>query len=133
MYNFKIIRNSFALINISFVGSIIFAQTVTNVTALEAFAAHKKAEFNKNRAEVEEYARKNNIPVCQELPDGTIIEMQYLRNGLPIYYTTHNLGAAQTTRADELWPGGSLGLSITGSGYSKLGEWDAGGVLTTLL
>ncbi len=112
-------------------GSILIAQTVTNVPYLRNFAVEKKAEYFKNRAEVEEYARRNNVPVRQELPDGTVIEMQHLENGRPIYYITHNLGAAQTTRADELWPGGSLGLSITGSGYTKLGEWDAGGVLLT--
>lgn len=95
------------------------------------FAADKEAEYLKNRAEVEEYARVHNVPVRQELPDGTLIEMQHLENGKPIYYMTHNLGAAQTTRADELWPGGSLGLSVTGSGYNKLGEWDGGGVLLT--
>ncbi len=28
----------------------------------------------------------------------------------------------------SLWPGGSLGLSLDGSGYDKLGEWDGGAV-----
>lgn len=129
--NFKIILYSFVLIYLLFIGSFLLAQTVTNVNALEAFAAHKKAKFNKNRAEVEEYARKNNVPVRQELPDGRVIEMHHLDNGKPIYYGTQNSGAAKTTRTDELWPGGNLGLSVTGSGYSEIGEWDAGGVLLT--
>lgn len=131
MYNFKILRNSFALFCILFIGSILIAQTVTNEGYLMDFAADKEAEYLKNRAEVEDYARVHNVPIRQEFPDGTIIEMQYLEDGKPIYYMTHNLGAAQTTRADELWPGGSLGLSVTGSGYNKVGEWDGGGVRLT--
>jgi len=111
--------------------TLINAQTITNTNALQALANRKYNEHRKNRAEVEEYAKKNNIPVRQTLPDGTIIEMQYLENGKPFYYMTNNLGAAQTTRADDLWDGGSLGLNVTGSGYDKLGLWDEGGVLLT--
>ena len=128
MCDFKVTYSLTALIYILFLGSILIAQTVTNEGYLTNFATEKEVEYNKNRAEVEKYARKNNIPVRQELPDGTTIEMHHLENGKPIYYMTHNLGAAQTTRVDELWPTGSLGLSVTGSGYTKLGEWDAGRV-----
>jgi len=129
--NFKIIRSSIAIICILFISSFLFAQTITNEGFLLDFAADKEAIYLQNRAEVEEYARKNNIPVSQELSDGTFIEIHHIDNGKPYYYMTNNSGAAQTTRADELWPGGSLGLSVTGSGYTKLGEWDAGGILLT--
>jgi len=114
-----------------FLISNLFTQTFTNVPNLMSLADDFESDYQKNRVEVEEYARINNVPVRQELPDGTIIEMQYLEDGRPIYYMTNNLGAAQTTRTNELWHGGSLGLSVTGSGYSKLGQWDGGGVLLT--
>lgn len=131
MHYIKIMRKSFVLICIFVMGSIVIAQTVTNVPYLLNFAAEKEAEYYKNRAEVEEYARQANVQIRQELPDGTIIEMMRIENGRPIYYMTHNLGAAKTTRANKLWPSGGLGLNLTGSGYNKLGEWDGGGVLLT--
>ncbi|MFC1786234.1 S8 family serine peptidase [Candidatus Neomarinimicrobiota bacterium] len=111
--------------------SINTAQTITNENALSAFAQLRHLEYLKNKKEVEEYSKINNISVRQILPNGGVMEMIRIENDAPIFYITTNLGAAQTTRANELWPGGNLGLSITGDGYNKIGEWDGGGVLLT--
>ena len=43
---------------------------------------------------------------------------------------TDTLNAAETVSTDECWPGGSLGLNVTGAGVT-LGVWDGGGVRTT--
>jgi len=109
----------------------IIAQSKTNVQNLHEFAEQKKIEWESAREEAERYALKNNLPIRKEFPDGTIIEIQKLQNGIPVYYITHNVDAAATTRTEKLYPGGGLGLNLTGSGYSALGEWDGGGVLTT--
>jgi len=50
--------------------------------------------------------------------------------GLPRWYTTHNSDAADSVGADELHPGGSTGLGLTGAGVT-LGIWDGGGVRLT--
>ena len=131
MYNFKVTRSSVALIFILFVGSILFAQTVTNVNALAAFASNMQRKYLKNTIQVEKYANEKKIPIKRVFPNGTVVQIHHIDNGKPIYITTANLGAAQTTRTDELWPGGGLGLDLTGSGYSKLGEWDSGRVRLT--
>jgi hypothetical protein len=51
----------------------------------------------------------------------------------PRYYKVDNLNAARTVNTDDVWPGGSTGFSLSGSGTSAadLGVWDGGGVLTT--
>jgi|GEM_PF-6747139 len=49
---------------------------------------------------------------------------------LNIKITYSNLVAADTTNADQLWQGGSLGLSLDGSGVT-VGVWDEGKVLDT--
>lgn len=108
-----------------------WSQTETNVEALRAFARQKQQEWQQLRQAAEAFARANGIPIRQEFPDGTVIEIQKLVDGILYVYITHNANAAITTRTDRLWPGGSLALSLTGSGYSKLGEWDGGAVLTT--
>jgi subtilisin family serine protease len=43
---------------------------------------------------------------------------------------TCNLNAADTTNADQLWPGGGLGLNLSGAGLTA-GVWDAGAVRST--
>ncbi|MEE9574095.1 MAG: hypothetical protein V3W20_13655, partial [Candidatus Neomarinimicrobiota bacterium] len=131
MYNFKVIRSSVVLIFILIIGSMLFAQTVTNVNALAAFARNMQRKYQKNKTQVENYAKQKKIPIKRVFPNGTIVQIHHIDNGKPIYVTTTNLGAAQTTRTNELWPGGDLGLNLTGNGYSKLGEWDSGRVLLT--
>ena len=62
------------------------------------------------------------------------IELMYIdERGRPVFYIAQNLNAARTISTDDVWPGGSAGFSLSGSG-TGLGElcvWDAGGVLTT--
>jgi len=124
-------RIVFLLIMVSGMTLGALAQTETNVEALLEFARIKKIEAEKDKAEAIEWARQNNMPVRQVLLDGTEIELMAIKDGRPIFYITDNYGAAVTTRADKLWPGGSLGLSLDGSGYDKLGVWDCGDVLLT--
>jgi len=53
-------------------------------------------------------------------------------NGRPRYYTTTNLFAAQTVGTDQLWPGGSTGLDLTGVNLpGELALWDSGYVMGT--
>jgi hypothetical protein len=44
-------------------------------------------------------------------------------SGKPMYYTTLNAGAAKMTKADNLYPGGGIGLNITGNNM-VIGQWD---------
>ncbi|NBW32961.1 MAG: hypothetical protein EBR22_03280, partial [Cytophagia bacterium] len=48
--------------------------------------------------------------------EGVVAEFKSLRTGglPPLYYETTNLGAAQTSRTNRLWPGGGLGLNLSG-------------------
>ncbi len=103
----------------------LLAQTETNVEKLIEFSQQRKAELKAKRAAAYELATLKNLVTRNEDEHG-IIELQYLKNGVPQYFQTYNAGAAKTTRADKLW---SAPFNITGSGYSQLGEWDGGGVL----
>ncbi len=119
------------VISLLFIIQIVSAQTETNVPALLQFSEQKKKEWIEQRKQAEDFARAHGIPIRQVYPDGTIIELQRLERGIPIFYITENADAAVTSRANTLWPGGELGLSLTGNGYAELGEWDGGGVRTT--
>jgi hypothetical protein len=111
--------------------AMLHAQTETNVEALMQLAAEADQEWMQMRARAEKYAADNNIPLRIELEDGTIIQLMDVVDGAPVFNSTRNIGAARTTRADKNWPGGGMGLDITGAGYTKIGIWDGGRVRTT--
>ena len=107
------------------------AQTVTNVDALNALSTEFDAQWKASQIKVQQYAKDHHVPIRVELEDGRVRQIVDVRNGQPLYYITDNLGAAQTTRAAELWEGGNSGLGISGEGYNQLGSWDAGHVRRT--
>jgi hypothetical protein len=77
---------------------------------------------------IDRYTEKNDIPVRQELPDGSVIELVDIRdNGHPVFYMTHNISAATTVYTHDLWSGP---YNLSGNGMI-IGEWDAGAVLST--
>ncbi len=109
----------------------IYSQVKTNVAELIQLSERFNAENQLKIERVKAYAKKNGVKIFQDLGNGKARQIVDVVNGLPVYYITHNLGAAITTRASELWPGGSTGLGISGEGYTQVGEWDAGKVRTT--
>lgn len=121
-------------LNLFFVNSNTIIAGDTNEEKLMQLSKHLQAEYEKRKAEAVRAAQQNGWIIKQEFANGTIMEIQALdEKGLPLYYITNNLNAAKTVDTDELWPGGSTGLNLTGSGISSgtLGEWDGGDVLTT--
>lgn len=103
----------------------------TNKEELIRISKSLENQFNLSKKVVEEFARKNNIEIRKELPNGKVIQLVDVENGQPWFYVTHNTGAAATTRANQLWSGGSLGLNLDGSFIPPVGVWDAGAVLSS--
>ncbi len=89
---------------------------------------HKR--YLQQRAELDRVIQEKGWTSRHETATGTS-ELQFIDEfGFPQAYTTNNLDAGRTTNTDDIWSGGSTGLNLTGNGY-VVGEWDAGGVLTT--
>ncbi len=55
--------------------------------------------------------------------NGAVIQLSHFVKGFPRFLTTSNLNAAGTTSTSAVWPGGSAGLNLSGSGIT-LGLWD---------
>ena len=121
----------YTLILSMFFGMSVSAQRVMDKEALKAFEKEHYLEAEKSKKRAERYAEKHNIEMRVEHEDGTIIELMDVQDGIPVFYETRNAGAAITTRTTALYPGGSLGLNITGEGYNKVGIWDGGRVRLT--
>jgi subtilisin-like proprotein convertase family protein len=103
----------------------------TNVALLDSLSqAWSTAQLAAKEA-ARTKALEKGWPLRRELPDGTTIELRNLDpNGNPVYYTTNNVNAAISTRANQLHSGGSLGLHLNGNGMT-LGEWDGGATRIT--
>lgn len=100
----------------------------TSKSSLKKLSAQLKSRAQSAQRHAQNVARRSGLPVRKELPDGTVIEIQRISPaGRPIFYITNNVGAADTVSTDELWPGGSTGLNLDGSGMT-VGEWDGGAV-----
>jgi hypothetical protein len=102
-----------------------------NAQELGRIAAEQDKTYRIKRAEAIALAKKNNWVIEKTYSDGRHVSLQGLDElGMPIYYITYNnSAAAATTRTDQLWQGGALGLNLSGSGNhvsEKMGVWDGG-------
>ncbi|SJZ75562.1 S8 family serine peptidase [Sediminibacterium ginsengisoli] len=110
------------------------AQVVTNKSVLEESARQFKLKDEVDYARTLSMARQKGWELTvrgRNNTRGVLIGVDAF--GFPKYYmSSSNAIAAATTRANQLWPGGSSGLSLSGNSAflkNKLGIWDGGKVL----
>ncbi|MBS4059230.1 MAG: S8 family serine peptidase [Bacteroidetes bacterium] len=108
-----------------------FTQQSMSSESTKKMAREQEKEWKQMAKRAKQYARANNLEIRQEHANGTIVELIDVVDGMPVYYKTLNLGAAITTRANQLWQGGGVGVIVEGEGYDKVGIWDGGAVRRT--
>ena len=94
------------------------------VKANQLFQDVKQREI-REKAEVEEYAKNNNLPIYRENKSGGFDQLMRVVDGIPLYYSIDNAEAAISTRVPYLRTGGGLGLNLTGTGMVPR-VWDGG-------
>ncbi|WP_053405235.1 S8 family serine peptidase [Persicobacter sp. CCB-QB2] len=100
---------------------------LTNTAVLNKLSMDLSQEYDQNKAKALVMAKEKNWLVQQEV-EGRIMELQGVdQNKQPLYYITHNAGAAKTTSTDKVYANGGMGLALDGSGIHA-GIWDGGGV-----
>jgi hypothetical protein len=117
----------FTLVTIALLFSIQFA---VSQPALKQFAQQRALEWQTKKARAESLAVAQQMPIRKELPDGGVMELQSIEDGIPIYFITDNLNSAKTISSNKVWPTGGNGFSLTGDSV-VLGEWDGGIPKTT--
>ncbi|MCS3702712.1 VWA domain-containing protein [Salinibacter ruber] len=110
-----------------FTPGIVQGQEPVRQKKLQELAAKFASEWEQERAEVEAYAQQKGIPIRRETEDGRTIILKRIENGHPLFEIDLNREGAITSSVDDVHPGGSLGLSLTGAG-EILGIWEAGDV-----
>ena len=110
------------------------AEPVTRVQALRDLSARFESELAARRPALYGELLQRRTPAFAPLHDDIDVQLAFLgaRNH-PFWLGVDNLDAAKTVAADDVWPGGSGGFTVTGSGATlgRLGIWDAGGVRLT--
>ena len=101
-----------------------------NKTWLSTFSSEQRAKAVIDKVEAIKRARELNIPVKFKNEKGGFAELIRFEGNMPIYYTTYNEDAAISISTDEVYSGGSAGLSLSGNGVT-LSEWDGGAVRST--
>ena len=99
---------------------------------LSARSVQRADAHRQEMIEAREWAHRNHVKERALLPDGRVIGLVGIRDGIPQYNITYNTGAADTVAVDELWPNGNTGLDLTGANVI-VGVWDGGDVQTNHL
>jgi hypothetical protein len=124
------------ILTCSFLATNSIAQTTTEPAILERTAKALKIADNENYIKALSLAKQKGWALTITDTEGNVGKLVGVDAfNLPKYYIQHNNAiAANTTRANQLWPGGSSGLNLSGSSNAvknKLGVWDGGKILNT--
>jgi hypothetical protein len=79
-----------------------------------------RERFEREKAEARQWAKARGLKM-RHIEDDRIMELMAIRNGRPIYYTTHNDKAAISTAADQVRE--TFPYHVNGSGVI-VGVWD---------
>ncbi|MBI1692605.1 MAG: hypothetical protein FYV88_3280 [Bacteroidetes bacterium] len=117
-------------------GAPVFAQLNNESRLLKQGAIGYKLRYDANFSEALTKAKEKGWPLTLRGKDGKLAMLTGVDAfGLPIYIGTYNNTiAAATTRANQLWPGGSTGLNLSGNSAAmkdKIGIWDGGRILSS--
>jgi len=111
--------------------TVLNGQTITDKAFLAKMSKDLKDNRDNNYAKAKQLAKQKGWFIRKISPNGKVTALIGVDEmGNPKYVTTYNNTiAAATTRANQLWPGGSSGLNLSGSSNSvkgKIAIWDGG-------
>jgi hypothetical protein len=97
----------------------------TDHAELSRIAAAADQQFQLGFVAARMYAAANGLPMTWTLPDGGRAWLVGMDGPYPVIVRTFDRDAAITISADSVWPGGPLGMSISGR-TQTIGIWDDG-------
>jgi hypothetical protein len=116
--------------------STVRAQVNTNVKALLEASVRADQQFHEMNDRLTRLARQHAWPLTITIRGGNRAVLYGISaKGMPLYVATNdNIISAATIGTNQLWPGGSTGLNLSGSNAAlkgKIAIWDGGRVLAT--
>jgi hypothetical protein len=116
--------------------STVRSQVKTNISVLREAALRSDRQYQEMSSRLSALAKQKGWPTYITLKSGNRAVLYGLSpKGMPLYVSTNdNIISAATIGTNQLWPGGSSGLGLSGSSAalkSKIAIWDGGRVLGT--
>ena len=109
----------------------ILIQSSYNVSALKVLESQNQINATSRKQKAIAFATERNLPIRFVDSKGFLNEIQFIGlNNTPIYYKSFNSGGATTIKANKLYSGGGLNLSVEGQNMIA-GVWDGSAVRTT--
>lgn len=98
-------------------------------------SSYNKAVTDSIKLEYQNYIAEQNRLIADYLKNNPhenteFSSLQRIVDGQPIFFTIDNATSVSSIRGNALYPGGSLGLNVTGQGVT-VGVWDGGKVRDT--
>jgi len=115
-------------------GRALGAAPVTQSARLDSLSLAFERQLEEGRPALYYELLRSDDPPQRRLNASPDVQLMRINDrGHPLFYGVENLDAARTLSTDDVWPGGSGGFSLSGSGTAlgELAVWDGGGVLTT--
>ncbi len=112
----------------------IYSQSVSERQKI--VSTYNQSEVNRQKAEAEAFYRIQSKRIAEykklhPFAESELMSLQRIEDdGTPIFYTIFNQGSSRTIGTNKMYPGGTLGLSVTGAGMTA-GIWDGGKVRDT--
>ncbi|RKY97903.1 MAG: hypothetical protein DRQ13_04115, partial [Ignavibacteriae bacterium] len=97
----------------------------TDTAAVRNLRIEFANRYRANKVELINWTNRTGYPIRTLSSDGNISVLRGFINGRPIYISTFNRIAAQTTSTDRVW--GLSGFNLDGTGI-EIGQWDVGAV-----
>ncbi|HMH32320.1 MAG TPA: S8 family serine peptidase, partial [Puia sp.] len=111
------------------------AQLITNRAALQKASAEISLQEKTELRKLLTLSRQKGWPLSIRNKTGQRAILTGVDpHGYPLYVGTNDLGSAASIRTDQLWPGGSTGLNLSGSSANmkgKLAIWDEDSLKST--
>ena len=116
-------------------GHYLKAQLKTNTDVLLRASAQASLQEKAMASRLMEMAKSKGWPLTIANKSGHRAVLSAIDpNGYPLYIGVNDITSASSIRTDQLWPGGSTGLNLSGSSINikgKLGIWDEDSVSQT--
>ncbi len=87
-------------------------------------------QTQQNQQRLLDWAQATGTPLKIRIAPDRDASLTFYSHGEAIYLMGYSAVAADTISTDEVWPGGSSGLNLTGAGL-PIGVWDEGSVRVT--
>lgn len=109
--------------------TVVFGQV--DLPALKQLNLQLQKQEQPAQAALAAWAKERGLKLRWTDKEGREVQLMGVdESGMPMYFITNNVVAANSTATSRVWPGAALGYNLAGQGMT-VGEWDGGATRLT--